>query len=157
MWQFTGLNSGMVRGTKRIDEVIDGKRRPKFIKTDELVRGDRRTPGYVSPFNGWLRSKMCGVLAGQFIKAQTSHALDYYYPYKERLANSDQITEERGKNGKIKNIPWREATLGHRDKAAKRYMIKMFLRDLYVAWRTIEGLSVRKSYGEEYLGHKHAG
>jgi hypothetical protein len=34
-------------------------------------------------------------------------------------------------------------------------MIKMFVKDLYVAWRTIEGLEVRKPYQEEYLGKVH--
>ena len=44
---------------------------------------------------------------------------------------------------------------GHIDRMSKRYMIKMFLQDLYVAWRTLEGLSVRKPYAEEYLDKKH--
>ena len=34
-------------------------------------------------------------------------------------------------------------------------MIKMFLKDLYIAWRTLEGLEVRKPYEEEYLNRKH--
>ena len=156
LWQFTGLNSGMVKAMKREDKVIDGERVPQFTKVDDMVRGDRRTPGFVSPFNGWLRAKMCGVLASSFIKAQAPYAMDFYYPFKERLANSDQITEERAGNGKVKQLAWKDTRPGHRDKAAKRYMIKMFLRDLYVAWRTLEGLEVRAPYQEEYLGHKHS-
>ena len=50
---------------------------------------------------------------------------------------------------------WKDETKGHRDNAARRYMIKMFLKDLYVVWRTVEGLPVRAPYQEEYLGHKH--
>lgn len=54
-----------------------------------------------------------------------------------------------------KETPWKDVTPGHRDKAAKRYMIKMFIKDLYVIWRTIEGLPVREPYQVEYLGHTH--
>jgi hypothetical protein len=31
----------------------------------------------------------------------------------------------------------------------------MLLKDIYVQWRNLEGLLVRKSYAEEYLGKKH--
>jgi hypothetical protein len=139
MWQYSGLNPGMVRGKKR----KQGKGKDfEIIVTDEMVRGDRLTAGYVSPFNGWLRTKLVGVLADCMIKANSSYALDYYRPYKERLESEDG---------------WSEESKGHRANAAKRYMIKMFIKDLYVSWRTVEGLTVRPSYQEEYLNHHHAG
>jgi hypothetical protein len=46
---------------------------------------------------------------------------------------------------------------GHRDRAAKRYMIKMFILELYIQWRTLEGLPIRQPYNEQFLGHKHVG
>jgi len=76
--------------------------------------------------------------------------MEFYYPYKERLSKEKN---EVLHIGKMK--PWDEVSLGHRDRAAKRYMVKMFIKDLYVAWREIEGLPVRVPYQEEYLGHKH--
>jgi hypothetical protein len=33
--------------------------------------------------------------------------------------------------------------------------VKEFLKDLYVAWRTLEGLTVREPYQVEKLGHRH--
>jgi hypothetical protein len=168
MWQFAGLNAALVRGkkivkiTKKTDmsEIIKeyentAGEKCGIIISDEMVRGDKRTPGFVAPYNAWLRTKLCGVLAGGMIKAQhgekgKNYALDFYYPYKHRL---EQEINEVMHCGKM--TPWKDVTPGHRDKAAKRYMIKMFVKDLYVAWRTAEGLSVRPSYQEEYLGHKH--
>lgn len=47
-------------------------------------------------------------------------------------------------------------TKGHMHNKAMRYMVKMFLRDLWLRWREIEGLPIRPSYQEEYLKHKHA-
>ncbi len=154
MWQYAGLNPGMVRGKKR-HENKDGTFRIEV--TDTLVRGDRMTPGFVAPFNKRLRTSLCGILADGFIKAQAPYAMEFYYPYKERLANSEkETTEIRKKGGKPESLAWKDAKLGHRDRAAKRYMIKMFVRDLYEAWREIEGLEVRPPYQEEYLGHKHS-
>jgi hypothetical protein len=138
LWQFTGLNPGEVQGKKRVERE-DGEF--DYVPSGDMVRGDRLTPGHVAPFNQKLRTAMVGVLADGFIKAQAPYAMDYYYPYKARLEQEDN---------------WSEESKGHRDRAAKRYMIKMFLKDLYVQWRTIEGLPVRAPYQEEYLGHKHA-
>lgn len=150
MWQFTGLNSGMVPGKKRVENADDSF---SYVATGELVRGDRLTPGHVAPFNKRLRTAMVGVLADGFIKAQSSYALEYYYPYKARLEQESREIQGASKDaGKA----WSEVSKGHRDRAAKRYMIKMFLKDLYVAWRTLEGLPVREPYQEEYLGHKHS-
>lgn len=186
LWQFTGLNPGMVRGKKRIENK-DGSF--SIYTTDTMIRGDKLTKGFIAPFNKRLRTAMVGVMADGFIKANiryrnatqeeyektpdsfrrikdklhqvVSSAEGYgkmYLDYKERLANEENEVEEISKAGaKPKAIPWKEAKIAHRDRAAKRYMVKMFLKDLYVAWRTIEGLPVRAPYPEEYLGKKHVG
>ena len=138
IWQFAGLNPGMVYGNKSKGSKLDGTF--EIVKTQDMVRGDRRTPGFLSPFNGWLRTKLVGVLASSFIKCGSPYR-KFYDDYKSRLEN------EEG---------WKDESKGHRSNAAKRYMIKMFIRDLYVAWRTLEGLEVRAPYQEEYLGKKHA-
>jgi len=147
MWQFAGLNPGLVKGKKRVDHE-DGK--VEFVETGEMIRGDKLTPGHVSPFNQNLRTALVGVLADGFIKQQNYYCMEFYYPYKARLEQEENTVLHVGKEKQ-----WKEVNKGHRDRAAKRYMIKMFLKDLYVAWRTIEGLPVRPSYQEEYLGHKH--
>jgi hypothetical protein len=48
-------------------------------------------------------------------------------------------------------------TKAHMHNKAMRYMVKRFLADLYVQWRTIRGLTVRPPYAEEYLGRVHSG
>ena len=145
LWQFTGLNPGEVRGKKSIKKE-DGSYMD--LITDTMVRGDKLTPGFKAPFNKWLRTKMCGVLADVFIKCQNDYCMNHYYPYKQRLENSDQIC---GSTGKM----WKEESKGHRDNAARRHMIKEFLKDLYANWRVLEGLPVRVPYAEEFLGKKH--
>lgn len=50
--------------------------------------------------------------------------------------------------------PWGNSKK-HRHIAAMRYMVKMLLLDLHKRWRTHEGLVLRPSYAEQYLGHVH--
>lgn len=167
MWQFAGLNPGLVRGKKRVEvgkftpdmgtvveEIKDrktGKVKEFIVLTDTMVRGDKLTPGFVAPYNQRLRKALVGVLAPGFIMSKSHYALEYYYPYKARLQQ-----EENPVGGGEKTKPWRDVSDGHRDRAARRYMIKMFLKDLYQIWRGLEGLPVREPYQEEYLGHKRA-
>lgn len=167
MWQYAGLNPGLIRGKKRIAvekykpemgeilEIIEqeGKKKDYIILTRELVRGDKATPGFVLPYNKSLKTALVGVLAPGFIKAKSEYAARYYYPYKARLEQEDNPVDSIG--NKDEGKAWKDVKTGHRDNAAKRYMIKMFLKDLYVAWRTMEGLSVRPPYAEEYLGKMH--
>jgi hypothetical protein len=51
--------------------------------------------------------------------------------------------------------PFWGASQDHRHKDGVRIMVKQFLMDLWVHWRTIEGLEVRAPYAEEYLGRVH--
>jgi len=182
MWQFTGLNPSLVRGKKRVEN-DDGTF--SLIDTDILVRGDRLTSGFVSPFNQHLRTMMIGRLGMQFLKSglrkqcsgcgailgaggqkihecnasfvqvATNKYAQFYTDMKNRLEHSEKLTSERIKGGKEKDIMWKDATPKHRHDAAIRYAVKMFLKDLYVAWRIIEGLPVREPYQEEYLGKEH--
>lgn len=41
-------------------------------------------------------------------------------------------------------------------KMCRRYVLKMFLYDYYIACRRAYNLPIRKLYLEEYLGHKHS-
>jgi len=152
LWQFTGVNPGLVRGVK-VKKKKDGS--IERIVTDTMVRGDKLTSGFAAPFNQWLRTKILGVLGDSFLKQQTMPYSQTYYDYKSRLENSDELVDEFVGNGKIKKVKWRDAKRIHRHQAAVRKMMKHFLQDLYVQARTLEGLPVRKPYDEEYLGKKH--
>lgn len=110
---------------------------------------DRKVKGQKCPYNQFLRAKLCGVLGSSFLKCSSPYR-QYYDDMKHRLESADWGTASKNPTDK------KRPKAGHQHKAATRYMIKMFLRDLYVAWRTIEGLPVREPYQEEYLGKKHS-
>jgi hypothetical protein len=170
MWAFTGLSPGMTKGRKW------NTNRTKIITTDTMIRQDKKTKGFLCPYNQELRTKMIGVLGGGFIKAKSSYSEIYYnlhVPEKYRkdktamekrpelagrygrLDLSEDIVAEVKKGGKVEMIPWKDTTDSHRNRAAVRKMVQVFMLDLYIAWRTLLGLPVRKPYAEEYLNRKH--
>ena len=169
IWQYCGLNPGLVRGKKEVaatdykksmGEILGENERKSgtkyVVSTNEMIRGDRLTPGFVSPFNKSLKTALVGVLADGFIKSRSNYAIEFYYTRKARTEQSAvKIKNDSGSDRKDDGKPWSEVSKGHRDRDAKRYMIKMFLKDLYVVWRQLEGLPVRAPYAEEYLGKVH--
>ena len=93
-------------------------------------------------FNPFLKTKLVGVLGSSFIKQSPDKCVyrKIYDDYKHRLENVDAHKEK---------------SKGHRHNMAVRYMVKMFLIDLYNAWRPLEGLPVAPTYSEAKLGKVH--
>jgi hypothetical protein len=91
-------------------------------------------------FNPFLKTKLVGVLGGVFLKLGGEYRA-VYDDYKHRLEHHPKHKEK---------------TKGHRHNMAIRYMVKEFLADLWTVWRTLEGLPVRGTYGEDKLGIVHS-
>lgn len=91
-------------------------------------------------YNPFLKTKLMGVLADMFIKHRTPKYRDIYDNYKHRLQNHPK---------------WAKTTDGHRHMASCRYMVKLFLIDLHMKWREIEGLPVSEPYHVAKLGLVH--
>ena len=98
---------------------------------------------------------------------------DFYRNYKTRKGNSlvdtCPVCAGAGKytSGKEKKscyvceggekkgpFPWAKSD-AHLHQASLRYMVKMFLMELWLQWRKLEGLDTRAPYAEEYLGRVH--
>ena len=142
MCAYAGLSPGLTKGRKW------NKNKTKMIITDELIRQDKKTIGFLCPFNQWLRSKLIGVLATEFIMCGNPKYKLIYENERQRLEAANWGVESKHPSTANKKA-------GHQNNAAKRKMIKIFLQDLYVAWRTLEGLVVTKPYAEIYLNRKH--
>ena len=90
-------------------------------------------------YNPFLKTKLY-VLGTCFLKVKESPYKEAYYNYKNRLENSPI---------------YKEKTKLHRHRMAMRYMVKRFLVDLHIKWRTLEGLEVFEEYSIGKLGMKH--
>lgn len=133
LWAYSGLDVGPDgRGRSRRKEHL--VKREYVDKDGEVKERDSIT------FNPFLKTKLMGVLAGSFLRCKSPYA-DIYRQYRHRLETDPAKAE------------WSK---GRSNEAAKRYMVKMFLCDLYNAWRPIEGLSVAPTYQEAKHGHRHA-
>jgi len=135
LWAYAGLDvagNGAGRSRKK-EHLVDVEYKDK--------EGKAATRKSIT-FNPFLKTKLVGVLAGSFLKIgpDRSPYAKVYYDYKHRLENHPK---------------WVDRTKAHRHNAAMRYMIKMFLIDLYNAWRRLEGLPVAPTYQEAKLGKKH--
>lgn len=93
-------------------------------------------------FNPFLKTKLMGVLGTSFLRSASPYA-DIYHDIKVRyeVTHGDKSPEA-----------WTKA---HRHQAAIRYMVKIFLEDLYNAWRPMEGLIAHPPYREAKLGIYH--
>jgi len=125
-------------------EVVVGKiygegrsRKSGHLKEYEYTTKDGKTAMKKGiTFNPFLKTKLIGVLGSSFLRSQGAYA-EIYYDYKNRL-------QQRADT--------KEFSDGHRHNMAMRYMVKMFIGDLWVAWRELEGLPVTIPYEERFLG-----
>lgn len=112
-----------------------------------IVGTTKRVKGQKANYNVYLKKRLLGVLPGSFLKARSPYSVIYYQAriqYLNRWMNSD----EEGK----KNL-----SLAHQHMMSNRKMIQQFIKDYYVAFRTIMNIPVIKSYEEEKLGMVHVG
>lgn len=131
-WRYAGL-----------DVADDGKgrsRKAEHLHEIEYIdkEGKTQTKKGIT-FNPFLKTKLIGVLGSSFLRVNSPYRL-VYDGYKHRLEC---------------HSVYKETSLGHRHNMAIRYMIKIFLKDLWLAWREVEGLPITPDYAEAKLGMKH--
>lgn len=90
-------------------------------------------------YNPILKTKLMGVLTGCLLKAKDPVYSKIYYDYRERLDNDKYR---------------KDFSDGKKNMMAQRYMVKQFLRNLWVTWRDLEGLEVDEPYEVAKLGNK---
>ena len=133
--KYAGLDvAGDGQGRSRRKEHLEDS---EYVDADGVVQTKRGIT-----FNPFLKTKLVGVLGSSFIK-QSPDKCKYrkvYDDYKHRIENMDAHKEK---------------SKGHRHNMAVRYMIKIFLIDLYNEWRALEGLPVAPTYTEAKLGKVH--
>lgn len=132
LWKLAGLDcapDGRGR-SRRAEHLID----VEYTDKD----GNKKLKKSIT-FNPFLKTKLIGVLGTSFLRSKSPYA-QIYYNYKTRYENHPN---------------WIEKTPKHRHNAAIRKMVKIFLIDLHMKWRELEGLEVSLPYHEAKLGIKH--
>ncbi len=147
MWAYAGL-----------DVASDGRGRSKkkeHLKEHDYTDKDGKPATKMGiTFNPFLKTKLVGVLGSSFLRTGESPYAALYYAYKHRMESHVRYGVQ---NDKVKDDAGHALTSKlRRHNMAIRYMIKMFLVDLYKAWREIGGLPVAPPYSEAKLGRVHA-
>ena len=132
-------------------------RREEHLVEREYVdrNGDIRTRKGVT-YNPFLKTKLMGVLGPSFLRSGSPWR-EVYDNYKHRIVSDPariKVTvadwKKLHKAGDVDlRMYW---TPGRIHTASTRYMVKMFLQELWVKWRELEGLPVTLPYAEAKLG-----
>lgn len=126
-WKYCGLDVGPDgRGRGRYTEHLVEVEYTAKDGTQKMKKGLTYDP--------WVKSKLVGVLAPSFLRAKSPYR-DLYDQYKHRMQSRD---------------PEVRPIVHHR--RALRYMVKIFLLDLWREWRKLEGLPVYDPYHVAKLG-----
>lgn len=134
LWKYTGLDVAP-------DGAGRSRRKEHLIDVEYTTKEGKKDTRKSISFNPLLKTKLVGVLGPSFMRQGPDHKYaKIYYDYKNRLEH---------------HVKYKEVNKGHRHNMAIRYMMKMFLIDLYTAWRSLEGLPVARPYSEAKLGMKH--
>lgn len=156
-WRYTGLDvaqDGRGRG-RRKEHLVSYKYEDKYGKEKERLG---------ITFNPLVKTKMVGVLGPSFLKSKSPYA-EIYYDHRNRLENhkSYGIANDAAQIARHKEEQKEQKKDGkfspklHRHNMAMRYMMKIFLQDLWTNWREVENLPVTSPYSEAKLKISHNG
>jgi hypothetical protein len=151
-WRYSGLDIGP-------DGAGRSRREAHLIDHAYIDKNGAEKTRRGLTYNPLLKTKLMGVLATSFLRS-SSPWRDTYDGYKHRLQTDphrEKITVDEWKKlhraGEDVSKLWTPSRINH---ASLRYMVKMFLLDMWREWRKLEGLPwERGSYAEEKLGMRH--
>jgi|SRR5215471_4525924 len=149
-WKYCGLDvADDGRGRSR--------RKEHLVEREYIDKNGRLNTRMSITYDPFLKTKLMGVLAGSFIRSGSPWR-QVYDGYKHRLLSDESRIKIELKEWKKRNDRGDDMTNlwapGRIDTAAKRYMIKQFLAELWVTWREMEGLPITQPYAVDKLGYR---
>lgn len=137
-WKYAGLDTVDVE-TEDGKHVREGRSR-KHTEMQNYTAKDGSTQQKKGlTYNPVLKTKLVGVLGSSFLKKPGCKYEQIYRDYRNRLDN---------------RVDSDELSILRKHRMANRYMIKQFIRDMWVAWRQVEGLDITEPYEVAVLGRK---
>jgi hypothetical protein len=150
-WKYAGLDVAE-------DGLARSRRKEHLIERKYMNREGVEATRLSTTYNPWLRMKLLGGLAPSFLKT-ASPRRKLYDDYRHRITTDPariKVTVAEWKKAYRAGEPVRNLwPPGRIHKAALRYMIKIFLIDLWSKWRAIEDLPVTPTYHEARRGYAH--
>jgi hypothetical protein len=150
-WAYSGIDVGPDgRGRSR--------RAEHLVERSYINKAGKPASRQGVTYNPFLKTKLTGVLAGSFLRSGSPwrKAYDDYRhrletdPAREKVTSA--VWKKRYAAGEEVGHLW---TPGRINNAAKRYMVKQFLAELWLKWRELEGLPITPTYHEWRRGYGH--
>lgn len=141
LWKYAGLypNAKLRRAKREDKERITNELKAKLGREPERKEIENEWKKYretlKSPFNATLRMT-CYKIGTQLLMAKNQDYEPIYRSKKEEYLKREGMSKL------------------HAELMARRYMVKMFLRDLWLRWRALENLPVSEPYPVAILGHQ---
>lgn len=135
LWSYCGLDVAK-------DGAGRSRREEHLVKRTYIDREGKEKVRNSITFNPFLKTKLMGVLGPSFLRQANPVYRPIYDGYKHRIKTNPAAAELRPAQIHMRCV---------------RYMVKMFLLDLYKFWRELEGLPCPPSYHEGIQGHVHKG
>ena len=139
-WKYAGLDTVAVVDEEG-NEVREGRSRKHTEMVDYTDKDGNIKQKRGLTYNPELKTKLIGVLGTSFLRAgsKDNKYENIYRDYKNRLEN---------------RVDAQDLTKAHKNNMAVRYMVKQFVRDLWVTWRALEGYEVSEPYEVAFLKRK---
>jgi Transposase IS116/IS110/IS902 family len=149
-WKYAGLDVGP-------DGAGRSRRKEHLVEREYVNKAGKTATRMGITYEPFLKTKLTGVLGTSFLRSGSPWR-KVYDDYKHRLESDPTrekvtVAEWKKRNNNEENVRnvW---TPGRIHRASLRYMIKMFLADLWVKWRELEGLPVTEPYSVAKLGNR---
>lgn len=110
---------------------------------------DKRVKGEKCTYPPVLKARLLGVLAGSFVKSSSPYVIHYYrYKLGQLINETKKPLPPTGEKTPDYNVYRR--TLSHIEKRSKRFLIKRFLIDYFLAFSKVFEMEAPLSYEEEH-------
>lgn len=152
-WKYAGLDVGP-------DGMGRSRRAEHLVERVYINKDGEEATRLGLTYSPFLKTKLMGVVGPSFLRSRSPWRVEYDN-YKHRI-------ESDPKREKVTSAEWKKRfraeaerdmaamthlwTPGRIHTASTRYMVKMFLADLWVTWRKLEGLTVTEPYAVAILG-----
>ena len=173
-WKYCGMDTVVISDDKG-NYIVEGRRKKMthMEEYDYIDKEGKPAKKMGLPYNPFVKTKLLGVLGSSFLKLDRTYPTDEHgeYYYDPVMKNGKPVMKDGNAVLKKRSIPGKYAKIyydqrvrydnhpkhmdkqdAHKHSMANRYMVKQFVRDLWVAWREIENLPISKPYEEAKLG-----
>lgn len=147
-WRYAGLDV-----VENVEGKAEGRSRKHRVEQTYIDKDGKERTKMGLGYNPTLKTKLVGVLGSCMLKSgirtDKETGMKVYSGYAKAYGDYKKRLDNRPDTAEYSSL--------RKHRMANRYMVKQFVRDLWVVWRRLEGLEVTEPYEVAFLGRHHHG